>query len=191
MGYATPAPSNGGAYPVYGYQPATPYGYQSAVAAPSVQVINNISVSSMAPSPVVVLDQANGPNLLVRALWFLFIGLWLGAICTVLAWLLNLTIVGLPLGLFIINRLPQIMTLKPAASRLQVTVLNGVTVVRRATAAQRPFALRALYFVLVGSWASLVWLLIAWALVGATLGLGLPLAFWMFDRVPAVTTLAR
>jgi len=189
---AMPVPVNGGvAYPAYEYQPTTQYGYQpAAFAAPSIQVVNNITVSSMAPSPVVVLDQADGPNLLIRALWFLFVGLWLGAICTVLAWLLNLTIIGLPIGLYIINRLPQIMTLKPAASRLRVTVQNGVTLVHRSPPPPRPFALRAVYFLLVGWWASLVWLVIAWALVAATLGLGLPLAFWMFDRTPRVTTLA-
>ncbi len=192
-GAVTPA---GGAYPAYGYgypAPAQPaYGYLAPAYAPAVQVVNNINITSVAaPSPALVLGQDAGPSLLVRALWFLFIGLWLGAACTVLAWLLLLTIIGLPLGLYIINRLPRIMTLKPVPLRLHVTVQNGVTIVRQGAVAQRPFAVRALYFLLVGSWASLVWLLIAWALVGATLGLGLPLAFWMFDRVPAVTTLAR
>ena len=37
----------------------------------------------------------------------------------------------------------------------------------------------------------LVWLIVAWVIAGFTLGLGLPIAFWMFDRVPAITTLAR
>lgn len=160
---------------------------------PGVQVVNNITVApAPAAMPVVVVQgQDSGPNMLVRVLWFLFLGLWLGALSTTLGWLLIVSIIGLPLGLMIINRLPQIMTLKPTPSHLQVTVQNGVVFVQQGRARQPAFALRALYFVLVGWWASFLWLSIAWALIGVTLGLGLPLAFWMFNRVPAVTTLAR
>jgi len=184
------APTSPHGYPAYGY-PA--YGYATAPAAPPVvQVVNNIHMPSVAaPSPVIMPRQDAGPNLLVRALWFLFIGLWLGALSTVLAWLLNLTIIGLPLGLMILNRLPRIMTLKPTPLRLQVSVQNGVTIIQQTRPMQRPLAVRALYFLLIGCWGSALWLLAAWLLVGTTLGLGLPLAFCMFDRVPFVTTLAR
>jgi hypothetical protein len=51
--------------------------------------------------------------------------------------------------------------------------------------------LRAVYFLLIGWWFSAVWLLLAWVLTLVTGGLALPLSFWMFDRVPALTTLAR
>ncbi len=138
---AAPAFPNG--YPAYGYAAAPGY-------PPSVQVVNNIHMPSVAaPSPVIMLRQDDGPNLLVRALWFLFIGLWLGALSTVLAWLLNLTIIGLPLGLMILNRLPRIMTLKPTPLRLQVSVQNGVTIIQQTRPMQRPLAVRALYFLLV------------------------------------------
>lgn len=188
------APASPSGYPAYGYAAAAP-GYPPSVPPgypPSVQVVNNIHMPSVAaPSPVIMLRQDDGPNLLVRALWFLFIGLWLGALSTVLAWLLNLTIIGLPLGLMILNRLPRIMTLKPTPLRLQVSVQNGVTIIQQTRPLQRPLAIRALYFLLIGCWGSALWLLAAWLLVGATLGLGLPLAFWMFDRAPFVTTLSR
>lgn len=179
------------AQPVYApFPPAQPV---YAPFPPGVQVVNNITVAPApaAPPVVVVQNQDSGPNMLVRVLWFLFLGLWLGAISTTLGWLLIVSIIGLPLGLLIINRLPQIMTLKPTPSHLQVTVQNGVVFVQQGKVQQQPFMLRALYFVLVGWWVSFLWLSIAWALIGVTLGLGLPLAFWMFNRVPAVTTLAR
>jgi hypothetical protein len=150
--------------------------------------VNTVNVLP-ASSPVVVVQQPSGPSLPVCGLWFLFIGLWFGAIWTVIAWLFVVSLIGLPLGLLMVNRLPQVMTLKPAASHLRVTVQNGVVVVSQGRAPQRLFLARTLYFLLVGWWASGLWLCIAW--VFAALWLGLPLAFWMFNRVPAVTTLAR
>ena len=45
--------------------------------------------------------------LLVRIVWFILLGWWLGAVAISLAWLLNVLIITLPVGLFILNRLPQ------------------------------------------------------------------------------------
>nr|PZN24399.1 MAG: hypothetical protein DIU80_15750 [Chloroflexota bacterium] len=140
---------------------------------------------------VVAQQQAAGPGYLVRALYFVFVGLWLGAIWTVVAWLLLVSIVGLPIGLMMLNRLPQVMTLKPVQTQSQVTVQGSTVVVSQGALAQHPFWLRALYFVLVGWWLSGLWLGTAWGLVGVSFGLGLPLAFWMFDRTPAIVSLAR
>lgn len=139
----------------------------------------------------VVINTSSGPGCLVRGLYFIFIGLWLGAIWVVAAWLLNVTIIGLPLGLAMINRLPQIMTLQPERRETAVEYHNGVPVVHERTLRQHPFLLRALYFLVIGWWLSLVWMILAWLISGITLGLGLPLSFWMFDRVPGLTTLAR
>jgi hypothetical protein len=161
----------------------------TAPAAP--QIINNITMAAPAASPVVVAPQNAGPGLLIRGLYFLFIGCWLGAFCTALAWALDATIIGLPLGLMILNRLPQIMTLKPASGGLQVTVAGSVVVVQQGRAPQYSMLVRALYYVFVGWWLSGIWLLTAWALLSVTLGLALPVAFWMFNRAGAVTTLAR
>lgn len=68
---------------------------------------------------------------------------------------------------------------------------HGVVVLRPGPAAQRSFLVRAPYFLLVGWWASLIWLVLAYVLILGTAGLGLPLAFWIVNRVPAITTLAR
>ncbi len=132
-----------------------------------------------------------GPGCLVRGLYFIFIGSWLGLIWVLLAWFFNLTIIGLPLGLAMINRIPQVMTLRPERVQTTVTVRDGAPVVRQTPLTQPPFLLRALYFVVIGFWFSLVWTLLAWIFTAFTLGFGLPLAFWMFDRTPCVTTLAR
>lgn len=132
-----------------------------------------------------------GPGCLVRGLYFIFIGIWLGLLWVLAAWFFNLTIIGLPLGLAMINRLPQVMTLRPVRVQTTVEVRDGVPVYHQSSLKQPPFLLRALYFIVIGFWFSLLWSLLAWLIAGVTLGLGLPLAFWMFDRVPCVTTLAR
>lgn len=145
----------------------------------------------MSNSTVQVIHTDSGPGLVIRALYFIFIGFWLGLLWVLLAWFFNLTIIGLPLGLAMINSLPQVMTLRPTRVQTSVEMHDGVPVLRQATLKQNPFLVRALYFLLIGFWFSLVWMLLAWILTLVTLGLAFPLSFWMFDRVPAVTTLAR
>jgi len=135
--------------------------------------------------------RAGGPGCLIRILYFLVIGLWLGGFVTVAAWVLIISIIGMPLGLWLLNNLPTLMTLRPQTYYASTTVVNGQTVYSEQRERQYPFLLRALYFLLIGWWLSALWLLGAWLLTGLSLGLGLPLAFWMFDRVPAITTLAR
>jgi uncharacterized membrane protein YccF (DUF307 family) len=117
--------------------------------------------------------------LLARALWFVFIGLWAGQIWLVLAWLLNLTLIGLPLGLWMLNRMPQVMTLRPMPQRPVAAPPHS----------SANFAVRVIYFVLIGWWVSFLWMQLAW-LAAATV-IGLPLAFLMFERVATVTTLAE
>jgi uncharacterized membrane protein YccF (DUF307 family) len=124
------------------------------------------------------------PNLVLRVIWFLLVGWWLAGILSVVAWALNATIVGLPLGLWIINRLPLAATLRPASTRYRVddgTLRSAVT--------QHPFLLRVIYFVLIGWWLSGMWMIVAYALLLTVVGM--PAAFWMYGRIGAVTTLYR
>ena len=44
----------------------------------------------------VVFETKSGPGLLVRAVWFLFVGWWLTAIMSAIAWAAMITIIGLP-----------------------------------------------------------------------------------------------
>ena len=70
-------------------------------------------------------------------------------------------------------------------------MVDGRVIYRESNLPAHPFLLRTFYFILIGWWLSALWLAAAWLLTGITLGLGLPLAFWMFDQTPAITTLAR
>lgn len=157
-------------------------------AAPHMASNTNVTVNVAGPQ--IIYQDKTGHSLLVRGLWFVFFGWWLGQIWLFLAWLLNLTVLGLPLGLMMINRLPQVMTLKVRSAQLELTTnADGSYALTRKHIDQRPFWLRAVYFVFVGCWASLLWAETAYLL--GLLIITLPVSFMMFDRVPAVTTLAR
>jgi len=133
------------------------------------------------PNPLVV---ESGPNLLLRVAWFVLVGWWLGGILSGVAWFLNATIVGLPLGLWLINRLPTFITLRPQERRW--VVVDGTL---SSAVAQRPLLLRAVWFLLVGWWLSGVWLAVAYVMLVSIVGM--PVAFWMYGRIGAVTTLYR
>ena len=54
---------------------------------------------------------------------------------------------------------------------------------------ERSLLVRALYFLLVGWWASGIWTSVAYAL--ALTIVGLPVAIWMLGRLPFVVSLYR
>jgi uncharacterized membrane protein YccF (DUF307 family) len=132
--------------------------------------------------------QGSGPGCLVRILYFILIGWWLAGVWIFVAWLLNLTVVGLPIGLMMINRVPQIMTLSPGSQELVVRQV-GNTMVISTSARQYPMWLRILYFIFVGWWASLLWTLVAYLL--SLIPFLWPISFPMFNWLPFVTTLRR
>ncbi len=141
----------------------------------------------MTQPAVVQVEQRQGIGwLLLRLLYFFVIGLWLSGIWVTVAWVLSITIIGLPLGLWMLNRVPQITTLQPSNRDLVVSA-DGHT--HWHSPQQVNFFLRAIYFLLVGWWFSALWLSVAWALSAVIIGI--PVAFWMFNRVPAVMTLQR
>jgi uncharacterized membrane protein YccF (DUF307 family) len=137
---------------------------------------------ALAPRAQIV--EVKPPNLLLRVLWFVLVGWWLAGILSATAWAINATIIGLPLGLWIINRLPTAATLRPPLSHYRID--DGVAV---SAVEQHAFIVRALYFLLVGWWLSGLWMAVAWALLISIIGM--PFAFWMYGRVGAVTTLRR
>jgi uncharacterized membrane protein YccF (DUF307 family) len=137
-----------------------------------------------------VVEDRSAPSLILRILWFIFIGFWLGGIVTAAAWALNVTIIGLPLGLWMINRIPTVMTLRPLRQTLEVYHrTDGTEVVRVHHQGQASFLIRAIWFLLIGWWLSGLWAGAAY--IAALTIIGLPISFWMYDRLPAVTTLFR
>jgi uncharacterized membrane protein YccF (DUF307 family) len=126
---------------------------------------------------------------LLRVIYFFLFGWWATGVWINVAWFLNMTIIGLPLGAWMLNRVPQVLTLRPARRVVVANTRGGEIEWRVGDLPQQPFLIRALYFVLVGWWLSWLWANAAW-IISATV-IGLPLGIWMFDRLPAVTTLMR
>jgi uncharacterized membrane protein YccF (DUF307 family) len=132
-----------------------------------------------------VLERRN-PGCLVQLLWFIFVGIWLGEIWIVAAWLLMLSVIGIPLGVIMFNNLPFIIALRQP-DRMVLQNIGGRTV--PSPLPQHPLLLRIVYFVLIGWWLSFLWVEVAYAI--CVTYIGLPVGLWMIDRVPALLTLHR
>jgi uncharacterized membrane protein YccF (DUF307 family) len=135
--------------------------------------------------------EPTNPGCLVQLAWFVFIGWWLAQGWVAVAWFLIVSVVGMPMGVMMLNRVPQVLALRdPSEVRLKArSVGKGLYVYERVGVEQYPFLVRAIYFLLVGWWLSAVWMLLAYA-VCCTL-IGLPLGIWMFDLVPMLVSLRR
>jgi len=124
---------------------------------------------------------------LFRAIWFFIFGWELTGIWILIAWALNASIIGLPLGLWMIDRVPQVLTLKARPGVMVTDLKDGRS--QFTPASNVPFLIRAIYFVLFGWWFSLLWAALAW-LFCATI-IGLPLGIVMLNWLPTVTTLGQ
>ena len=122
---------------------------------------------------------------LLRVIWFFLLGWELAGAWILIAWILNATIIGLPVGLWMINRVPQVLTLKAQSGAYELDMATGKT--QFVSARQPLWLVRALYFVLIGWWFSLLWAGVAWLLCITVIGL--PLGVLMLHGLPAVTTL--
>jgi uncharacterized membrane protein YccF (DUF307 family) len=130
-----------------------------------------------------------GHGCLVTLLWFVFVGWWLSAIWIAVAWFLIALIITMPIGLMMINVLPKIASLREPSQEFRTTIEGTITRVEQTNLRQYPFVLRAIYFLLIGWWLSGIWMSVGW--VASVTIVGLPVAIWMFNRVPLVTTLRR
>ena len=127
-------------------------------------------------------QQTNRPGCLIQLVWFGFVGWWLGAVWVVVAWLLMLTIIGLPIGAAMLNNVPQIIALR--GRRVVEVSSTGVR-----DAPEINFFIRALYFLVIGWWFSAIWMVLAYLLCLSIIGL--PFGFWMFDITPTIVSLKR
>lgn len=136
---------------------------------------------------IVVVQNNSGPGCLIQALWFLFVGWWLGGILITIAWFLNVTIIGLPLGMAILNNIPKVLALQEPTTQAREISQSSGTILRQTEPAQINFWLRSIYFIVIGWWWSGIWLAIAYVLCGTIILI--PVGLSMFRATPAMTTL--
>src|SRR5436305_2734021 len=131
--------------------------------------------------------QNNQPNIVLRILWFILVGWWVGLIWLHLAYVLCVSIIFLPIGLLMLNRLPTVLTLR--MSTLEKTYYDqyGRVMVSVGEPLQVSFVVRALYFLLIGWWLGYLWAIVGYALCFTIILI--PLGIMMLNSLPAVVTL--
>jgi uncharacterized membrane protein YccF (DUF307 family) len=134
-----------------------------------------------------VIVTKENPGCLVQLLWFALVGWWAGELWIAAAWFLMVTIIGAPIGVAMLNMLPQVIALRGHRTAVEVT-WDG-ELIKETHVPQRNIVLRFAYFVLIGWWLTALWMEAAYALCLSIIGL--PIGFWMFDQVPALLTLRR
>lgn len=199
--YPQPTP-----YPQASYPGQVPYPSQPSN--PQQQMYAGVPMATPFPNVMqntvnVNVQTGHSHGLLIRALYFLCIGWWLGFFWLNLGFAFCTLIITLPLGLVILNRLPQVLTLRsPSAATTNVSVstvaVSGIggpasftqTVnVTVNTTNQHNFLLRALYFLLVGWWVGYFWACLGYfCCVSVVL---LPVGLMMLNCLPAVLTLRK
>jgi uncharacterized membrane protein YccF (DUF307 family) len=91
------------------------------------------------------------------------------------------------LAFWIFNRTGT--TLRPRSQTTTIVEADGTAAISYQGARQRPLWLRAIWFVLVGWWAALIWMIVAY-LISLTI-IGIPIGIMMLNRLPEVYTLHR
>lgn len=161
-----------------------------AVPPPSQVPPPNVPVVPPPPVTLTVHEAKRGPGLLVRALWFVFIGWWLTAITSAVAWVAMITILGLPLGIWLINRIPTVLTLRPRTetyTRWSDGTRAGIS--QSVAITQQPWWIRGLWFIVVGWWASALVMTIGFFLI--VIIITIPIGLMLYNRVPFVASLYR
>jgi uncharacterized membrane protein YccF (DUF307 family) len=140
---------------------------------------------------------------IARALYFFFIGWWFGFFWLNLGFALCATVILLPLGLIMLNRLPQVLTLHTPKAATNVNVVNitqpgamggpafstQTINVNVGVNNQHNFLIRALYFIFVGWWAGYCWAILGyWCCISIIL---LPVGIMILNSLPTVLTLRK
>ena len=137
-----------------------------------------------------IVELKTGPNMLVRVVWYLLVGWWLTGLAMAVAWAAGITLIGLPISFYIVNRIPTVLTLRPRRERYEmVTGADGIIRYQRIATEQTSALIRLAYFIAIGWWLSAFWMAAAWLLCVTIVGI--PLGMMMVNRLPFVFSLHR
>ena len=125
-------------------------------------------------------------GIIVRALYFFFIGWWFGLFVALFGWLLYATVIGAPLGVKVLNAVPGAISLKAREKQLKVRQTPEGYEVTLEMLQQRRWWIRVLWYPF-GLVLSLFAILVAWLLCAFLITI--PLGIMLFDKVPAIASL--
>lgn len=82
-----------------------------------VSIVNRIPYLMALREPPVVMTpwgQIAVPqrSFLLRAIWFFLAGIWITAVWMIAAYILSLTIIGMPVGFWMFDKAPELLTLR-------------------------------------------------------------------------------
>lgn len=120
---------------------------------------------------------------MIRIIYFLLIGWWVGALAAGIAFVFCATFIGLPIGTMIFNRLPWLITLLPDGDSCPAGYSH------RHYREEIPMLLRIIYFFLIGWEIGLIMLAIGYLLIISIIGA--PLGVMVLNYVPLGMTLSR
>lgn len=120
--------------------------------------------------------------IIVRFLYFLTIGWWFGALAASLGFVLCSSIIGLPFGVMIFNRLPTFVFLREEGETCEYGPRH------RHPVEELPFLLRIIWFFVIGWTIGMVFLTVGYVLVLTVIGI--PIGLWLLNRVPKALTLS-
>lgn len=138
--------------------------------------------------PTVITTQG-GPGLVLRAIWFIFIGWWATGFLLLFAYFASLTIIFLPIAFVLFNVVPTVLTLRPRRRHITTEMRDGVMHISHGNVPQRPLWIRAFWFVIVGWWFSGLCIAVGY-LMCLTIIL-LPVGLMILNRIPEAMTLRR
>lgn len=140
-----------------------------------------------APGRIAIWERRWVVSPLVRIAYWLLVGWWAAWLWTQAAWAANLTQIGGPLSLWMLNRLPMLLLLSAPGYNGDGTMRQPIGLAR--IDPQRYWLTRAAYSALVGWWLSWLWANLGWLLCATILGM--PLGMLALSYLPSVTTLHR
>lgn len=160
----------------------TRYSQKPMILPPGPLRLQRTRWGAIAPRP---LPPAPAVPMPARVLYVAFAGIWLAPLWIVATWLLILSMSGMPLARRMLDLAPTVLTLRP----VQLAAGPWVSGVVGTCAPRAGWPARAYYFVLIGWWASLLWLTLAVCL--SLTGAGRRMGYGMFEQGPTVAYLER
>jgi uncharacterized membrane protein YccF (DUF307 family) len=133
--------------------------------------------------------RTKGVPFLLRVIWFILVGWWLGAIFIAAGYLFTGLLITIPLGWWFLNRIGRAMTLMPATTEVLTVSDSGGSEVLVREPRQVFWPLRVVYTFLIGLWIGAIWLMVAYILCVSIIFM--PLGLWMINRAPTVLTLEQ